>query len=53
MKDSKEIKAEMQNKIQALLLVSSDLHKGKDVPQKLIEAALKDIEELKGIIEKV
>ncbi len=46
-----EVKAEMQNKIQAPLLVLDNLHKGKDGPKKLIAASLKDIEELKRLIE--
>ena len=46
-----EIEAEMRNKIQAPLLILNNLHKGKDVPKKLVETALKDIEKLKQLIE--
>ena len=51
LKHANEIEAEMRNKIQAPLLILDNLHKGKEVSKKFIETALKDIEELRRIIE--
>jgi len=51
--NSKELKAEIRNKIQSLRTTTEQLEKGKEVPSDIVQTNLKDLDRLEGLVDGV
>ena len=49
--DAKELKAEIRNKLQSLKTTIEALEKGKDVPRTMVEAGMRDLKSLEGLVD--
>ena len=51
--NSKELKAEMRNKLQTLRTTIEQLDKEKDVPKSIIEMSINDLNSLEGLVDSI
>jgi len=49
--NSKELKAEIRNKLQSLRTTIEQLEKEKDVPRSIVEASVRDLNSLEGLVD--
>ena len=51
MMNSKELKAEIRNKLQSLRTTIRAAREGKDVPRAIVEASVRDLDSLEGLVD--
>jgi len=51
--NSKELKAEIRNKLQSLRTTIEQLEKEKDVPKTIVETSVRDLNSLEGLVDGV